>query len=341
MNVRARKIAPVVGGVTAAATAVGAFVPATQVAVAAPDHAAGATSPLGLAQDGTFESCSAYFGFGKEGAMNSVAFEVSDAEGDDAGDHAVPDDVQVVLVVETDDLEGGTDTIRCTPEEVTEAEWDAWLADMEVFPFSLPAYPGPGRYAYPSVSLSPWIEGYGEVTSVSFEVVGYPTDHTLISPVEPRELFDPFALFAITDEPVAALISEELLEHVVQIVEAGPGVAAAEAIRSAVETCQAFEGDPEDQTFVVDDDLEAAIMELLEYSGFDLDLVGEIPEEIDCYFVLGIPGLVQVSDDLARLATYTEPIVLAGPVQEPTPTTAAPTAPGGAQPVTATPRYTG
>ncbi len=179
MGISGRKIVPVVGGVTAVATVVGAFAPATQVAVAAPDNVDGAVGTLGVAQEGVFESCSAYFGFGKdEGAVGVVDFDVADLTGADGAAHDVPDDVDVVLVLEN--TEG--DVLECVPEEVTEEQWNTFLDDgFFSFPAE-PAWPGPKRFAYPLPSLGPDLGEWGELAEVGFRVIGVPAGHTLASP---------------------------------------------------------------------------------------------------------------------------------------------------------------
>ena len=62
-----RNLAPVVGGLTAVATATGAFAAVAHVAPAGAgqDSATPALGAAGLAGAGTFESCEAYFGYGK------------------------------------------------------------------------------------------------------------------------------------------------------------------------------------------------------------------------------------------------------------------------------------
>ena len=67
----------------------------------------------------------------------------------DGAAHAVDDDTQVLLVMEND--EG--DTLECVAAEVTEEEWDDEYGDDDIFP----AWPGPGRFTYPTVNLAPGI----------------------------------------------------------------------------------------------------------------------------------------------------------------------------------------
>ena len=328
MQLRGRTAAPVIGGVAAAATAVGAFVPATQVAVAAPDVEAGATTPLGLAQDGAFESCSAYFGIGKG------AGDVTDAEGEDDGDHEVGGDVELVVVLE--DVDGNT--IRCRPEVLTEDGWDAFLTSWEdeVGPIGFPspgAWPGPGRYVFPSTGWNLDIDGFGDLASVGFEVIGLPDEHSLRSPVGVRALANPYAAI------LQVLDSDGLPDSTaaLEIIDARAGSAAAAAYEAAREMCAP--GEP--VSLPADPDLLDAIFALVEHAGVELPPeVEEDPEIlISCGLFWTAPILAAYPAMLDSLATYTEAIVLAGPVQEPTPPE--PTAPGGAQPVTATPTSTG
>ena len=160
MNVRTRRaLVPRVGGLTAAATGAAAMGPVAHLATAGAEQS-GASLPMGTAGvtgAGAFESCSAYFGFGKgEGVLGLVEFDVADVNGADPADHAVPADTGVVLVLEN--TEGAL--LECTPFEVTEQQW---IDEFEEVP-ELPGYPGPGHYAYPSVNFHPILDGFGEVS---------------------------------------------------------------------------------------------------------------------------------------------------------------------------------
>lgn len=301
-----RKIVPVVGGVTAVATAVGAFAPATQVAVAAPDNVDGAVGPLGVAQEGVFESCAAYFGNGK----GMVGFDVADVNGSDGVAHAVPDDVDVVLVLEN---EAG-DTIECIPEEWTEEDWDD-LVD-ETFDAGGPALPAsPVRYRYPTAEDEP-IErdDFGEVTSASFRVVGVPGEHTLVSPAGVQPLADPYPGF---DE----LFDADADPRVVELLTDTAGPDAAAAFVEALADCEAYGP--------IDEDLTAAFDAILAYIGWDDEL------ELDPCDVEPIEGLAAYGVALVEASDYIEPIRLS------VPTPAAPPAPPAAQPTVVAPRYTG
>lgn len=315
MDLRRRRIAPMIGGVTAAATVAGAFAPATQVAVAAPDHASGAATPLGLAQEGVFESCNAYFGQGK----GVVGFDVADVNGDDGTDHAVPDDVDVVLVLENE--EG--DTLECVPEEVEPAEWEEWVT--AVFTSGGPTLPtSPVRYRYPTGPNQAYIDDddFGRVTSVGFRVIGIPSEHTLVSPTGVQPLPDPYPS---VDELVDDVPETSVLAFITEMV----GADAAAAFSTAMDDCEV----------VLDDELLAALVllhdELLGYEETTLYPCDVWWLNLEASLGLG----------LIEAAGHIEPIRLSVPEQETptTPTTAPPARPGatGAQPVTAPPTYTG
>lgn len=313
----ARRFMPVVGGVTAAATAVGAWAPAVQIAGAQPD---GATASLGAAAArgaGVFESCSTYFGFGKdEGVLEVVAFDVADQNGADGVDHAVPDDVGVVLVLET--TEGGT--IECTPVEVTEEEWDDEYGGA---PY--PEWPGAGHYAYPSVNLQGEIEelpAYGEVTDVGFRVTGIPGGHTLVSPEDVQALVQHYL-------DLEELFDEGIIDpRVLALIDAEAGATAAADYEAFFSECYTSEETVDPST---DPDVIAAVEAVIAY------FEGEPDEltEVECFQAAIVN--VQASELLAAFATteYTEQIVLALPeAPEPEPAPAA-------QPATAAPQFTG
>ncbi len=306
-----RKIIPVVGGVTAAATAIGAWAPAVQLASAQPDGASAAVGATGALGAGTFEACSAYFGWGKDaGVLEVVEFDVADQNGDDGVDHAVPDDVQVVLVLETE--EGGT--IECTPEEVTE---DQWNDEYDEDP-NLPAWPGPGHYAYPSVNLQDQIEeppAYGDVTAVGFRVTGIPGEHTLVSPQDVKPLVQHFL-------DVEQMFQDgEIDPRVLALIEAEAGAAAADAYEAYTEDCQDSNPDGTGEELI------AAIQALnvLVDGEEDPNLT-----EADCFFDVILA--VDASLTLAAYETveYVEPIVLSVPETAP-----------AAEPAPVAPQFTG
>ena len=84
VRTRTRKLVPVVGGMTAAATAIGGLAAVAEMAPvgATPDGASAELGVAGIVGAGVFESCDAYFGFGKdEGVLGVVAFDVADVTG--------------------------------------------------------------------------------------------------------------------------------------------------------------------------------------------------------------------------------------------------------------------
>lgn len=336
-----KRIVPVVGGVTAAATAVGAFAPAAQVASAAPetvDSTAGAGGVLGLAQEGVFESCSAYFGFGKEeGAINATTFDVTDVKGDDEGGHSVPADVDVVLVIENE--EG--DILECVPEEITEEEWNARKDHVALgVPFrDFPEWPGPGYFAYPSVQqdggaeedekklAAAAIDGFGFVRSVGFRVIGVPEGHTLVAPSGFQPLPDHFEgrLF-----PFDSSFYDDVLEpEILSLAEAGAGAEAAAALAEAFESCIAEEdiggSDPLLLAAV------QAIADALVESDYEF-------VEVDCWAIAQIENTFNFLKALQDAATHVEGISLAGPVATPAP---GPAPAPAAQPAVAAPTFTG
>jgi hypothetical protein len=321
MHLRERrmgKLVPVVGGVTAAATAVGAWAPATQVAMAQPGGVDVALGAAGPAQEGVFEACSAYFGFGKEeGVSGVVAFDVADVNGADGVAHAVPTDTEVVLVLENDEGE----TLECTPVEVTEEQWND-----EFDPASntnMPAWPGPGHHVYPTPALDPFIDDFGPVVEVGFRVLGIPGQHTLVSPTGVHALdsffLDPEDLFFLdeVDPRVSDLAATE--------VDADAGAAYA----AAIDACMAEE--PFDDT---DPDLLAAVQFLAEYIDSDPGTI----TEVDCNDLGFTQAIASGFIGANEAAAYVEDIRLSVPEAPPAPP--APPAPA-AQPTVVTPTFTG
>lgn len=321
MELRERRLVPVVGGVTAAATAVAALGPATHVAEAAPDVEAGATSPLGLAQEGVFEACSAYFGFGKDaGVAGMVGFEVEDVNGADGVAHAVPDDVQVVLVIEG---ESG-DTLECVPEEISAEDYASWIDDISFD--NAPPWPpsGPVRFAYPSVVSGIEIEGLGNVTAVGYRVVGIPGEHTLVSPTGVQPLPDHYRNTWLGEFDVDPRLTEVIADA------AGPDAVA--AYEAAMAACAAGE-DPDDPE---DPDLVAALQALLDFVGHDTEFT-----EAQCWSLDETNVFARFAVGTIQSYERVETIRLQVP-EETTPTTQGPATGGAAaQPVPATPTYTG
>lgn len=321
---------PIVGVATAAATAVAGALPAT--AAAPPEDAPQTRAAEGDSSraDGAYESCSAYFGFGKwdYGVADVVSFDVVDDNGDDGVAHAVGTDTEVVFHITTELGE-----LTCAPEEVTQAEWDAAMdevrnnTDVE----DTPAWPGPGHYAYPSVAWQAWLgDDLGEVTATSFEVVGLPGGaHALVSPGGRTPLvqnhvigWDRFSGLADT--------------RVLDLVETEAGPAAAQALEDAL-TCDT---DPPPFT----EDTATALNVLRAQLGMEPLELGDFW----CNDASILHSDVSLRIALYAAADYTETIHLRLPVEPTTSTTAAasdspsPTTPATpATPVTASPRYTG
>lgn len=330
-----RAMWPVVGAFTAAATVVGGWAPISDASTPgtgdAPQNAKVKADP---GADGTYESCDAYFGLGKdERTMDIVSFDVSDQNGTDGVDHAVESDTEVIFVISDDE---GIE-LECTPSEITEAEWDALIAELRVdLPAStpLPSYPGPGHYAYPS-DLQ--IEEVGEV--IGFVVTAVPAEHTLVSPTELTPLTGHFD----------GTFKKGADTRVLAYVEAEAGPAARDALESALD-----ESAPCDNG-AFSPALTDALSVLRTYHGVSID---DYPNECDSMFILyefASPAMA-----LAATVAYVEAIVLEAPEDptEPTvptdPTVTEPivtstTAPGSAQipasqgatPVAAAPTYTG
>jgi hypothetical protein len=322
-RVQRRRLTPVVGGMTVAVTAAGAVVTTTHVAPALAAPATADAMPGAAAGGAALESCEAYFGFGKEeGAVNVVEFDVADVNGDDGTDHAVPDDTDVVLVIETED-----GTIECTPYEVSESDWD------DAFDGEVP-FPGPGHYAYPSVALEQEIgdDTTSQVTGVGFRVTTIPTEHTLESPTGTRPLTDHFVA---SDGPAPD-------PRALDVIEAGAGTAAVDAFNAAWTKCFVDEEEltePERE----DPELVAAAQALVDYlGGGDVSEVYCIGAEFAHFEVSFILGGIDTSD-------YVEDIRLSTPEPDPTTSsstpssTPAPTATEApaAQAVTANPTFTG
>lgn len=322
MDTRTRnKLFPLVGGMTAAATAAGGMAAVAHVAPAGAADSS-ATSALGPAtpagEAGVLESCSAYFGYGKDdAALGLVEFDVADVNGADGADHGVDmdgdGDTDVVLVVEFD--EAGT--IECVPEELTEDMWDDEHGGDEG---EIPPYPGPGHYVYPSVNIP---RDGDQPLSAGFRVTGIPGEHTLVSPEDYHELDDVFLniedLFfdGVMDPRVPAFLEAEL------------GAPAADAFVAAFEACTSG-GDPD----FTDTDLIDALLRLEEHTGIET-LPGD-PTTGDCFDVEILSAFGSLYRGLWESVDYVEPIRLSVP-EDP----AAPTPPPAAAPVTAAPTFTG
>jgi hypothetical protein len=195
--------------------------------------------------DGTFESCSAYFGYGKneeDAVLELTTFPVAVEGGTPEGPAPTVENggIDVVLVIE--DVDGNE--LRCVPEEVSEDDWDDTWGGT---PINFPPYPGPGHYPYPSegsggdeefeeivvdeiLGTPAAIGDLGEIDQVSFEVVGVPEGYTLVDPVAATPL--PMILDETFGGGLEGLIDEVAAEVALL---AGPEAAAAWTV--AINAC--------------------------------------------------------------------------------------------------------
>ena len=311
-----RNLTPMVGGLTAVATATGVFAPVAQVAPAGAqtDGASAALGAAGLAGAGAFESCSAYFGYGKDaGMIGIVDFDVADVNGDDPTAHDVDSDTQVLLVLEHE--EG--DTLECVAAELTEEEWDDEYGDDP----AMPPYPGPGHFTYPTVNLDPVIDGFGQVVAVGFRVSDIPGDHTLVSPEGVQPLDDMFL------DPDEVFASEIIDERVMAHIAAEAGATAADAYEAALVEC-----DGAGEINETAPDLLAGADALLE-----VFQPGSEPfTDVDCLDVDALHAIASYVLGVHASVEYVEDIRLSVP-EAPTP----PAAPPAAMPTTAAPTFTG
>ncbi len=312
---------------TAVATAAGAMAPMAHMAVAGaqPDGATAAMGQAGLAGPASFESCSPYFGFGKEeGVLGVVEFDVADVNGDDGVAHDVDDDTEVRLVLEND--EG--DILECVPFEVTTEQWNEEFGEDPDFP----AHPGPGHYVYPSVNLEPEIKGFGLVVQAGFRVVTIPEQHTLVSPEGVHELDD---VYLDPEETFfGTIVDQDLLDYIAG--EANQD--AADAYEAALLAC-------DDDAPYNDED-----PDLLAAARAIDALVGD-EEEYDSVSCFGVDFRQFVGSftlSAYRSVEYVEPIRLSVPEDpsDPPATPPVPTDPTtpqapAARPTTATPTFTG
>lgn len=299
---------------------------ATGAAAASPSVAAVGSAPApeqGVplprqAGPGTYESCAAYFGVGKDsGVLDVVEFDVSDQNGDDGVDHGVPADTQVVIVV-TDDTGA---TLECVAPEVTEQQWNDAMGQVDVgLPEgqSLPAWPGPGCYAYPSVRFEPLVEGLGNVVDVQFRVESIPAGHTLVSPTGSPRLVQHFP---VSYEWGSAYEADP---RVVAFLASRSSQAAADAFAANMAECA--DGNEPDWSAAID-----AVNALRAYRGDG----PTTPGNVDCGSLALRYSETSVLLGLEATVVYSEPIVLALP-EEPTTTTSTTTT-GPVDPATSTP----
>lgn len=302
-----RRMVPAAGAATLAATAVAGWAPLAPAATAQTVDGSGDLAPGSRALDGTYESCSAYFGFGKdESAVDVVDFDVADSNGSDGVGHDVDTDTNIVLVLTNDD--GAT--LECLPEEITEDQWDdemAYIANYFGDDVSLPAWPGPGRYAYPTLSAEPYIDDFGTVASVGFRVAGVPDGHTLVSPTGVVPLTQHFALAPWT------LQSLEQDPRVLDHVEDALGAQARADLVAAYDACS------EDLGAELDPAPIAAMDHLMRLAGYDWNAGEEA--EWTCYDLRYLTPETSYILAVHATAAYQAPIVLALPVEETTTTT--------------------
>jgi hypothetical protein len=335
MSALSRKLAfrwPLVGVLTAAASVVGARAPAGATApssVALEPGAVHSGNALSTAADGTYEACSAYFGLGKDaGVLDVAAFDVADQNGADGIHHAVPTDTQVVLVLKNSQ----GDTLECTPPEITKSEWDDAMSGIDsTLPVSttLPAWPGPGHYAYPSLASDPSIDGFGTVTDVGFEVTTIPAGHTLVSPTGVEKLTQHYVI-PFNDGPTL-----QVDPRVLAFVQTHVDQAARDALAAAFTGC-----DDDAQVDFSEEHLKAAMDAFVTY------LTGSPGQGYTCSDLALMNPEMSLLLGLQQSIAYTEHIVLKLP--EPTTTTSTSTTVGGtapvadaATPIPASPNFTG
>lgn len=188
--------------------------------------------------DGTFEACSAYFGFGK---VDLVSFDVAvDPVPVSGTPPMVGDGVDVVLVLEN----GEGAELRCVPEEITEEEWDAYWGTSFFIGAAVtpPEFPGAGHYAYPPQPAGLDIPDFGVVENVGFEVTAVPADFQLVAPAATRAL--PATLSIVTpDQFIEWLYAVDTLlsppsATVLAYVTAQAGADAAQALTDLFDGCQ-------------------------------------------------------------------------------------------------------
>lgn len=314
-----------VGVATAASTIVAGWAPVAHAAPAAPQRDNALRQQAAAPADGTYESCGAYFGYGKNefDVLDIVAFDVTDQNGSDGASHAVGTDTQVVLELKNND----GDVLECTPVEVTQEMWDSVLAEnpLSDIPISpdhpLPAWPGPGHYIYPTVNFETSIVDFGVVTSVGFKVVAVPGNHTLVSPTAVQ----PLAVHYPDGTVISSVISDPL---VLAYIASTAGPAAEAAFEDALISC--------DPLADLDPDLIEAVLALGDYLGF-----GGTAENVDCESVGYVNAQASFFLGFTDTVNYREPIVLSVPE---TPATNPPTVNNvatPATPVTVQPTYTG
>ncbi len=308
MDVRthSRSLVPIVGGMSAMVTTVGAVAVVTHSPVPVTVGTVGAPGSV-TAPTGALESCEAYFGFGKEeAALNLVELDVLDQNGDDGVDHAVPDDTHVAFVLHFDN---GPD-VECAPYEVTAQMW----ADEFDPDWPLP-FPGPGHYVYPSIVIN---DGDGQdepaihnLTGVGFRVLDHPAgEHSLVSPTGERALPDLqfWHSTSIFDMQIDPLLNAFLLQ--------GVGQTAVDIWADGAEACAGGYEGFEDAGLTTDEDMLEALNFLAEFLDDELAAY----TEADCANVGFTNAYTSQVLRMLSASTHVQGIVLALPEQEP-PTT--------------------
>lgn len=262
---------------------------------------------------GTYESCSAYWGYGKQTSpvfpvYELVAFDVTVEGGPVEGPAPTVENgaVDVVIV-----LEGTTGELACRPEQVTEAQWNvAWAPLLGAGTF--PTYPGPGHYPYFSadglrtgaLGAGPMDDepGIGEIVQVGFRVVAVDWPDLLVTPTTTVALGAPFF------DELGPVLQGVLPPSLTAIVAESPaGQAGVTALVDAVDGCEAEDPVPP----VPSEALDAALAALAAAAGVPT------PEVDDCV-ELG-QALVRPLYGIAVAASIAnrQPITVAAPVVEP------------------------
>ncbi|GEM_PF-1701684 len=362
-----------VGVATATVTSFAGFAPAVVSTAGAVDGTDGAnTATVEPTADGTYESCSAYFGYGKIdppeddgidfGALDLTTFPVTVQGGVPAGAAPTVENggIDVVLVLtDIDEAE-----LRCVPEQVTESQWNATWGDVPVEGLNIPSWPGPGHYPYPTLpppdfapvaagdellllGASPAAIGdLNDLASVGFEVVGGPEGYTLVDPTQTQSF--PSTFF---DTLIELLFFEivptgQLPAPLVEVIEAAVGPAGVTAYSATVDFClglSSFE-DPVVEPIPPlpngnDPDLVAAVQALWDYV-FVPDVPGRPVAPITCDDVGTVFGGAGIVIFVVNATIENEsPITISLPVAPAPP--APPPAPPAARAAQVTPAFTG
>ena len=354
---RNRGLLASVGVATATVTSFAGFAPAVVSTAGAVDGTDGAnTATAEPTADGTYESCSAYFGYGKNeetdtGALDLTTFPVTVQGGVPAGAAPTVENggIDVVLVLtDIDDAE-----LRCVPEQVTESQWNATWGDIPIEALNIPSWPGPGHYPYPTVlpdftpieeddellllGASPAAIGdLNDLASVGFEVVGVPEGYTLVDPTQtqplPSTFFGtllPFVLFE--SDPTGPLPAP-----LVEVIEAAAGPTGVTAFSEAVDFC--IENQDVEPTPALpnanDPDLVAAVQALWDYVIVP-DVPGRPVAPITCDDVGTVFGVGAIIFAVNATIENESPITVSLPVAP------APPAPPAARAARVTPAFTG